>query len=158
MLIEQCHHSTYCCQGSKWKPLQMKAVYLCAAPPSSTWATMIPWGERLDPRPPVIWIPSPSWPFTMCIFQIRLPSRGCGEEEEDIYPYGGTIRNVLRYITLNKSRSSCSAVLTFITVLKMLPILCCKNTYWSTPNRSFIKLENIIVYTILEYYPLFTVK
>lgn len=62
----------------------LRAFYLWVAPPSSTWATMIPWGERLDPRPPVIWIPSPSWPFTMCIFQIRLPSRGCGTEKKNI--------------------------------------------------------------------------
>lgn len=35
---------------------------------------MIPWGERLEPRPPVICMPRPSWPFTRCIFQIWLPS------------------------------------------------------------------------------------
>ncbi|TNN28567.1 hypothetical protein EYF80_061283 [Liparis tanakae] len=47
------------------------------APSSSTWAMTTPRGERLEPRPPVIWMPSPSSPFTMCIFQMKLPSRGC---------------------------------------------------------------------------------
>ncbi len=109
------------------KTLQMKAIYLCVAPPSSTWATMIPWEERLDPRPPVIWIPSPSWPFTMCIFQIRLLSRGC-REEGDIYPYGETIRNVLHYITLNK-----------LQVLQQL--FCGFNFHYSPRNGSHFMLH-----------------
>lgn len=49
-------------------------MYLWIAPPSSIWVIMMPWGERLEPRPPVICMPRPSWPFTICIFQMLLPS------------------------------------------------------------------------------------
>jgi len=42
----------------------------------------------------VIWIPSPSWPFTMCIFQIWLPSQACRWEEGNIHPYNGTIGSI----------------------------------------------------------------
>lgn len=50
-------------------------AHLCAEPPSSTWVMMMLWGDRFDPLPPVIWIPSPSVPFRMCIFHMRQPSR-----------------------------------------------------------------------------------
>lgn len=49
--------------------------HLCAEPPSSTCVTMMLWGDRFDPLPPVIWIPSPSVPFMMCILHMRQPSR-----------------------------------------------------------------------------------
>lgn len=64
-----CGHST--------TPTTMKALspHLCAEPPSSTWVMMMLWGDRFDPLPPVIWIPSPSVPFRMCIFHMRQPSR-----------------------------------------------------------------------------------
>lgn len=64
--------------GYSVTPTTMKAPlspHLCAEPPSSTWVTMMLWGDRFDPLPPVIWIPSPSIPFRMCIFHMRQPSR-----------------------------------------------------------------------------------
>lgn len=57
------------------KPRAPPPPHLCAEPPSSTWVTMMLWGDRFDPLPPVIWIPSPSVPFRMCIFHMRQPSR-----------------------------------------------------------------------------------